>query len=103
MKNDYPHDNAKKSGSISTISIGSAIVFAVIAFVAYGFWTKVRTDNCLQEVYESYNREWATACKSLAKTGIKRNGKPDCLLPRLLAKDLDNKLQKNKNFCVNYG
>jgi len=64
MKGNSPNNIAKAGGSIS---IGGAIVFAVIAFFVYFAWTKVRTDNCLQNAYESYNKQWATTCKSLKR------------------------------------
>lgn len=100
MKDNSPTDHAKKSHSIS---IGGAIVFAVIAFFGYGAWTKFRTDNCLQNVYESYNKEWANTCKSLVKVDKKSDSSPDCSLPRILANDLDIRLQKRETFCVSYG
>ncbi|HIH8947555.1 TPA: hypothetical protein ACYUR3_002103 [Legionella pneumophila] len=100
MKDNSPTDYAKTNHSIS---IGGAIVFAVIAFFGYGAWTKVRTDNCLQNTYESYKQEWASTCKSLAKVDKKYNGSPDCSLPRFLVNELENKLQKHEDFCVNYG
>ncbi|WP_058480898.1 hypothetical protein [Legionella waltersii] len=99
--NDYsPTDNSKTT---SSISIGGAIVFAVIAFFGYGAWTKTRTDNCLQNIYELYKEEWANTCKSLAEVDKKRDGSPGCSLPRVLVNELENRLQKSENFCVSYG
>ncbi|TAL60807.1 MAG: hypothetical protein EPN84_08975 [Legionella sp.] len=100
MKDNSPHDYEKKSRSIS---IGGAIVFAVIAFLAYGAWTKVRTDNCLQNATDLYLQEWASTCKQLAKADKKRKSSSDCSLPRILANELGDRLQKEKNFCVSYG
>ena len=98
---DIPHKNKSKSGGY--FSIAGAIVFAVIAFFAYGAWTKSRVDDCLQSTYNAYDKQWAATCKSLAKKEKGHSAAPDCELPRFLSNDLNDNLQKDKNFCVNYG
>jgi hypothetical protein len=92
----------KPNGS-SFISIGGAIVFAVIAFFAYEVWTKSRIDDCINVAYSTYTDQWTFTCKTLGKDAKKRDKGKLCSLPRLVAQQLDDSLQKDKNFCVSYG
>ena len=94
--------NIQPNGS-QFVSIGGAIVFAVIAFFAYEVWTKSRIDDCIKVVYDTYTDQWAFKCKTLGKDAKKRGKGELCSLPHSVAQQLEDSLQKEKNFCVSYG
>lgn len=87
----------------SFISIGGAIVFAVIALFVYEIWTKSRIDDCIYQAYAAYNYQWDFKCKALGKSKKKAGIIKDCSLPGDIAQQLDDSLLKQKNFCVSYG
>jgi len=107
-------------------SYKGVIAFAIIAVFVYGAWTKLRTDDCLNDARNSYESDWKAACKATAKSekegyancvndtnqsGIncksiwnpKRDATANCALPTAIADRLESRLDKAKNFCVSYG
>lgn len=104
----------------------SVIFFAIITLFIYGAWTKARVDNCIADARYVYSKEWAAACKitakiekesytncislpgatiSICKSALnpKRDASANCALPAKIADRIELRLEKEKNFCVNYG
>jgi hypothetical protein len=114
------------SSSQMKTSYKGVIIFAIIALVAYGAWTKLRTDDCLNNARDAYVNEWKASCKTTAKSekegyancvndpnesaiickkiwNPKQDAGANCALPNTIADRINSRLEKAKNFCVSYG